>query len=646
MKKQTQTGPALTWRIVSLILALWFICMIVLTWCVASDMLIQAEQELEYFVDHGSRTFPDDSDLPGTVETNMIQQLGSPYIWINFQKPIPIMADQYFDGGISSSDWMWGKWDLYYGYEPAVIFHDTDGQARIRTGHYLTFDYISSENWNDQLITAEGKSYVDLEAIPGGPAQFHNILSDHATGSLGMSMMYPVLRLTGWFEDIEFHATRIESLRYIAYNGLVTNLEQLASQDARDDLEWETMLTADAPAQQKLVTIYGIEPGGFGYTPKPVTVNGETFENLTDLLDTALHSDQAYQKYSLFESVLFRTRYREDQYGEYRLSAAIRCRPVEYAMLRLVWVYVISFSVLALTLWLMLRNIHRNLTAPLEEMAGSARNGYRMFYKSQWREPAILAEAITEIHQSLAANKTELTRLRTALDYAHNAEENRKALISNITHELKTPLAIIHSYTECLQADISPENRAQYLATILEETERMDGMVLQMLELSRLEAGRVRLASETFSLLELTKAIADRLEPLMAARKLTLSYGLTQECVLTADEGRLRQVITNLLSNALKYTTDHGIIRIQVFVSRGTVCFRVENTAPHLSEEALQKVWDPFYRTDKSRTTSGTGLGLTLVKSIISLHGGSCSVRNTVMEQGADGVEFGFEIPI
>ena len=106
------------------------------------------------------------------------------------------------------------------------------------------------------------------------------------------------------------------------------------------------------------------------------------------------------------------------------------------------------------------------------------------------------------------------------------------------------------------------------------------------------------------------------------------------------------EVITNLLSNALKYTTDHGIIRIQVFVSRGTVCFRVENTAPHLSEEALQKVWDPFYRTDKSRTTSGTGLGLTLVKSIISLHGGSCSVRNTVMEQGADGVEFGFEIPI
>ena len=115
---------------------------------------------------------------------------------------------------------------------------------------------------------------------------------------------------------------------------------------------------------------------------------------------------------------------------------------------------------------------------------------------------------------------------------------------------------------------------------------------------------------------------------------------------MTGDEGRLEQVITNLLSNALKYTSDNGMIHIQVFESRGTAYFRVENTTPHLSEEALPKVWDPFYRTDTSRNTSGTGLGLALVKSIITLHGGTCSVRNTIMEDGVEGVEFGFEIPI
>lgn len=648
VKQKARTHWALASRILCLTLALWVICMVTLTCSVASDMLIQVEQKLQFYVDNSdSRHYFSDEDLPGTAEHNMIKQLGSPYIWLNLRTLLPVVSDQHFSGQVSSHDWMWGKWDIYYGFEPAVIFYDENGEELIRTGHYLTFDYTSTENWTQQKIAPLGKGYIALDQIPGGPEEFKHVLSNHAVGDVGMDMMYPVLRLTGWFVGNEFHPTLIEDGHYLNQNGWVTDLEKLADLDVRGKLEWENMLTADAPQQQELVTIYAINPGGFRYTPRPVTVNGETYQTLADLLDTALHSENlfSYERRSLWESVVFYSRHHSDPYGEYTLAAAIRCNPMQYALLRLIWVYVGSLAVVIVILWRLLSRIRRNVTAPLEQMADAARKGYMIRPSYCWEEPSVLEEHFIQTHQTLAENKTELNQLRTALDYARDAEENRKTLISNITHELKTPLAIIHSYTECLQEDISPENRERYLATILEETQRMDGMVLQMLELSRLEAGRVRLASEAFSLLELTKEIARKLEPMMAERKLSLSYGLAQDFILTADEGRIEQIITNLLSNALKYTTEGGVIRIQVFQSRGTAYFRVENTAAHLSEEALEKVWDPFYRTDASRNSPGTGLGLALVKSIIALHGGSCSVRNTALDSG-EGVEFGFEIPL
>ena len=98
----------------------------------------------------------------------------------------------------------------------------------------------------------------------------------------------------------------------------------------------------------------------------------------------------------------------------------------------------------------------------------------------------------------LQLQKSEITRLNTALDYAKTAEENRRQMTSNIAHELKTPLAVIHSYAEGLRERVAEEKRDRYLEVILSETERTDGMVLELLDLSRLEAGKVKLARETF----------------------------------------------------------------------------------------------------------------------------------------------------
>jgi len=99
------------------------------------------------------------------------------------------------------------------------------------------------------------------------------------------------------------------------------------------------------------------------------------------------------------------------------------------------------------------------------------------------------------------------------------------------------------------------------------------------------------------------------------------------------------------MSNAIKYSPAGGGIRIELFSHMGKAHFRIENQAEHLSDEALKKVWDSFYRADPSRTEPGTGLGLTIVKTIVELHRGSCSVGN-ITAGGVTGVQFGFQIPL
>ena len=162
----------------------------------------------------------------------------------------------------------------------------------------------------------------------------------------------------------------------------------------------------------------------------------------------------------------------------------------------------------------------------------------------------------------------------------------------------------------------------------------------EALDLSRLEAGKVRLAQDSVELLGLTKSILDTLQPLLEARELSVNFAIVEASPLTADEGRLGQVITNLATNAIKYSPIGGKIVINVFQRNGFTHFSIENESAPLSEEALEKVWESFYRTEQSRTSKGTGLGLSICKAIIELHRGSCHARNT-----SGGVEFGFMLP-
>ena len=327
------------------------------------------------------------------------------------------------------------------------------------------------------------------------------------------------------------------------------------------------------------------------------------------------------------------------------MTTAVRSTPLRSAVMLLRNVYIGTF-LLALLIFQWLRKCFReNLIQPVEVVNASVGNDvqYPHYYQDfdpDWQGGFELVENYKNLREQLRMHKNEIKRLETALDYSERAEAKRRQMASNIAHELKTPLAVVHSYAEGLQEHIAEEKREQYLQTILAETERMDGMVLEMLDLSRLEAGKVKLARDEFDLAELAKSVFEALAIKAEEKNLQVTLAMDEPRMVSADEGRIRQVLENYISNAVKYTPEGGMITAAIRVERDKTTFRIENESAPLPHEALTKIWDSFYRVDDSRTgRSGTGLGLAIAKSIVELHGGSVDVRNT-----DTGVEFRFTI--
>ena len=329
----------------------------------------------------------------------------------------------------------------------------------------------------------------------------------------------------------------------------------------------------------------------------------------------------------------------------YYVVGAVYCMPWLTAMWHLIPMYVITFLLTAVLFYVIWITIRRQLIEPMESVAYAILNnqmGLKLTNKSNWKwqEGKDLEQVFNNHKVYRRQQEDEITRLNTALDYAKDAEQSRRQMTSNIAHELKTPLAIIHSYAEGLQENIAANKREKYLGVIMAETDRMDAMVLEMLDLSRLEAGRVKLSRVEVPLEELTKKVFDKLELAVDAKELSVQYEFSEENgTVLADKVRISQVIENFATNAVKYTPHGGSIRVRVKTNAEQTTFLMENDCEQMRPQDLSKVWDTFYRVDEARNSGGTGLGLAIAKNIVELHGGTYGARNT-----DKGVEFFFII--
>ena len=537
----------------------------------------------------------------------------------------------------------------------AVTITDSQGNTVIESGDYLTFQYYTQAQWDAHedeknigqrgyLPLSRDGTYDALYELAGGLDFFVDIRAFRITGTVKDGVVDPVqIDYISIYEFLQKTSTE-QAYPFNEFNAPISLFEHL--------LSWKLLMEKEAPADTELSVIYAVNPWITVYNGEPLFYRGQHYNSVLDLLHQIEFSDNIYAdgEYTLPQLIRF-TQYpiqsAPDEAGNRQtltVTYGYYAEPLKAAVCGLWTVYLATgLLMLIIYAWVLLW-IRRRLTRPLQDTCDAIAHDwypYESETKRIWREPQYLQASIARESKHRRAAQDKITQLETALGYAKTAEENRRQMTSNIAHELKTPLAIIHSYTEGLKEHIAEDKRDQYLDTILAEAERMDAMVMEILDLSRLEAGKVTLTRSEFSLSDLTQAVYDTFSALAQEKNLQVQLTLSPDSAVFADEGRIEQVIRNLLSNAIRYTPTGGTVHIRTesrrYVQHHSVVFRVENSGHNFTGEELEKLWETFYRADPSRSTKGTGLGLAICKNIISLHGGRCEARNTDL-----GVEFSF----
>ena len=246
------------------------------------------------------------------------------------------------------------------------------------------------------------------------------------------------------------------------------------------------------------------------------------------------------------------------------------------------------------------------------------------------------------LEQTISELKSANNELQKDIEQKEQIDEMRKEFLSNVSHELKTPLALIQGYAEGLSECINDdaESREFYCEVIMDEADKMNKMVKKLLTLNQLEFGNNQVTMERFDITELIQGVVNSSSILLEQKEIQIEADLAPEYVW-ADEFQIEEVITNYLSNAMNHAD--GEKKIRIFYTKKEDCLRISvfNTGKPIPEEDLDRIWIKFYKVDKARTREygGSGIGLSIVKAIMdSLHQ-KCGAINH-----PDGVEFWLEL--
>ena len=248
------------------------------------------------------------------------------------------------------------------------------------------------------------------------------------------------------------------------------------------------------------------------------------------------------------------------------------------------------------------------------------------------------------LKQTISDLKTANNEMKLDLDRKEQINEMRTDFLSNVSHELKTPLALIQGYAEGLRDSVAgdEESRDFYCEVIIDETNKMNKMVKRLLELNELEFGKDEFTMERFDINELINGVTGSMSIMLEQGGITLEKNLTSAPLFVwADEFKIEEVITNYMSNAIHHIGGEKKIIIKAEPKADAVRVSVFNTGIPIAEEELSKLWEKFYKVDKShsRQYGGNGIGLSIVKAIMDAHHRPFGVNNF-----KEGVEFWFEL--
>ena len=247
------------------------------------------------------------------------------------------------------------------------------------------------------------------------------------------------------------------------------------------------------------------------------------------------------------------------------------------------------------------------------------------------------------LEQALAELKEANTELKKDLEKKEQIDAMRKEFLSNVSHELKTPIALIQGYAEGLMDNINDDEESKefYCEVIVDEARKMNQMVKKIMDLNQLEFGYNTVTMEHFDIIAMIRAVIAKSDILLKQKEINLAFEEDAPIYVWSDAYMSEEVFTNYLTNAINHADGEKRIDIQLEKKEKTVKITVHNTGEQIPEEDLSKLWDKFYKVDKARTREygGSGVGLSIVKASMEQLGQPYGVYNC-----EDGVSFWFEL--
>ncbi len=294
----------------------------------------------------------------------------------------------------------------------------------------------------------------------------------------------------------------------------------------------------------------------------------------------------------------------------------------------------------------------KSVTSPILELNKIARRMATLDFSQKYKvksndEVGMLGKSINSMSGQLSNSIKELLEsnmaLKKEIEKERQIEKMRKEFISNVSHELKTPIALIQGYAEGLKVNVNDDEESKnfYCDVIVDEANKMNMLVKQLLNLAYIQSGHMKLNIEKFDITNLISEVAAKNSILFQQKNVKAVFNDNESVEVHADRSKIEQVLMNYVSNAINHVYENGTIKINYEDKGNKVEVKVFNTGRHIPEKELEKIWSSFYKVDRARTRNNgsTGLGLSIVKAIIELHHNRFGAKNV-----DKGVEFWFEL--
>ena len=253
-----------------------------------------------------------------------------------------------------------------------------------------------------------------------------------------------------------------------------------------------------------------------------------------------------------------------------------------------------------------------------------------------------------KLERTIKQLRSNNNQLEKDIEEKAKIDEMRKTFISDVSHELKTPIALIQGYAEGLVENVNSdeESKKYYAEVILDESNKMDTLVKQLLELMKIEYGKREFNNDEFNICELINEVIRKCQVMINEKNVEVVFDVSREITVFADSFYIEQAFTNYLTNAIKNVKEvnnEKKICINVNIIENNARISVFNTGDNISEESIEKIWGRFYKVDSSRNRNdgGTGIGLSLVRAIMNNYNSKYGVLNK-----ENGVEFYFDVKL